>query len=49
MNEFNIGPYDEVAHKGIVRHIVSKVGFESGEVMAIIVTNKAILYPIRIN
>lgn len=39
MNEFNIRPYDEVAHKGIVRHIVSKVGFESGEVMAIIVTN----------
>lgn len=39
IKDFNIRPYDEIAHKGIVRHIVSKVGFESGEVMAIIVTN----------
>lgn len=39
MKEFNIKPYDEIVHKGIVRHIVSRVGLASGEVMTIIVTN----------
>lgn len=39
INEFNIPVYDETAHKGILRHLVSKVGFESGEVMVVIVTN----------
>ena len=39
INEFNIPVYDETAHMGILRHLVSKVGFESGEVMVVIVTN----------
>lgn len=39
INEFNIPVYDETTHKGIIRHLVSRVGFDSGEIMVIIVTN----------
>jgi len=39
ISEFNVPPYDEQKHKGIIRHIVSKTGFQSGQVMVVIVTN----------
>jgi 23S rRNA (uracil1939-C5)-methyltransferase len=39
INKFHIQPYNEQKHEGIIRHIVSKTGFKSGEVMVIIVTN----------
>lgn len=39
MIENNVMPYDEVTHKGIIRHILTKVGFNSGEVMVCIVIN----------
>ena len=32
-------PYDEIGHTGLVRHIFTRVGFESGEIMVCIVTN----------
>ena len=43
MDEYNIMPYDEIPHKGIVRHVVSRIGFRSGEIMVIIVTNGDVL------
>lgn len=38
INKFHIPPYDEHSHEGIIRHIVSRTGFKSGEIMVIIVT-----------
>jgi 23S rRNA (uracil1939-C5)-methyltransferase len=35
----NIRPYDEVSHKGIVRHIVTRVSFHTKEIMVGIVIN----------
>ncbi len=37
MLEFDIAPYDERFHKGIVRHIVTRTAFVTGEVMVCIV------------
>lgn len=39
MKEFNILPYDEVSHKGLVRHILIRVGFRTGEIMVSVVIN----------
>lgn len=39
IKEYGISIYDEIKHRGIIRHIVTKVGFKSGQVMVIIVTN----------
>lgn len=39
MDDFKITPYDEKSHQGTIRYIVSKVGFRSGQIMVIIVTN----------
>ncbi|HHY82271.1 MAG TPA: 23S rRNA (uracil(1939)-C(5))-methyltransferase RlmD [Clostridiales bacterium] len=36
---YNIPVYDESVHKGIIRHVVIKVGFKSNQLMVIIVTN----------
>ena len=36
----NISIYDEKSHKGILRHIVTKVGFTSGQVMVILVATE---------
>lgn len=38
-DEFGIDVYDEKTHKGTLRHVVTKVGFKTGEVMVVIVTN----------
>jgi 23S rRNA (uracil1939-C5)-methyltransferase len=39
INTYNIPVYQESTHKGIVRHVVTKVGFKSNQLMVIVVTN----------
>lgn len=39
INEYNIEPYDEANGSGIVRHIMIRKAFATGEVMVVIVTN----------
>ena len=39
MTTYKITAYNEGTGKGLVRHIVTKVGFTSGEIMVVIVTN----------
>ena len=39
LNEFNIPLYDEEKHKGLVRHILTRIGRNSGEIMGCIVIN----------
>ena len=36
---YNASIYDEKTHKGLLRHIVTKVGFTTGEVMIVLVAN----------
>lgn len=35
-----IQPYDEVAHSGLLRHVVAKVGAKTGEVMVVLITTE---------
>ncbi|WP_018130814.1 23S rRNA (uracil(1939)-C(5))-methyltransferase RlmD [Effusibacillus pohliae] len=37
--DLGIPPYDETGHKGLVRHIVARVGYATGETMVVLVTN----------
>ncbi|WP_246615675.1 23S rRNA (uracil(1939)-C(5))-methyltransferase RlmD [Aneurinibacillus thermoaerophilus] len=37
--KYGIRAYDEEAHSGLLRHVVTKVGFATGEVMIVLVTN----------
>ncbi|MCR4716907.1 MAG: 23S rRNA (uracil(1939)-C(5))-methyltransferase RlmD [Lachnospiraceae bacterium] len=39
MKEYNIPPYDEVSHTGIVRHVVTRVAISSQEIMVSLVIN----------
>lgn len=39
MLRFNINPYDETLHKGLVRHILIREGFTTGEIMVCVVIN----------
>ncbi len=39
MRDHNIRPYDETAHKGLVRHVLIRKGFHSGELMVCLVIN----------
>lgn len=39
LNEFQIPLYDEEKHKGLVRHILTRIGRNSGEIMVCIVAN----------
>lgn len=39
MREYGISSYDEVVHKGLVRHILTRVGVQTGEVMVCLVIN----------
>jgi len=39
MQEYDIKPYDEISCKGAVRHILTRVGFVTGEIMVCIVIN----------
>lgn len=39
MKEFGLSPYDETSHKGLVRHILIRTGYRTGEIMVCIVIN----------
>lgn len=39
LDEFRIPPYDEETHRGLVRHILTRIGRNSGEIMVCIVIN----------
>lgn len=39
MKEYKIAAYDETAHKGLVRHVLLRKGFASGELMVCVVIN----------
>lgn len=39
IRRFNIPVYNEATHKGLIRHIVTRKGFKTGEVMVCIVVN----------
>lgn len=39
MKENRVEPYDEERHRGLVRHILTRVGFTTGEVMVCLVLN----------
>ncbi len=41
IKEKGIPPYDEKTGKGIIRHIVTRIGFATGESMAVIIGNAA--------
>lgn len=39
MEEYHIAPYNEVNGKGLVRHILTRYGFHSGEIMVCLILN----------
>lgn len=39
IKKYNVSVYDEKAGKGLIRHIVTRVAFKTGEVMVILVVN----------
>ncbi|MCC8128146.1 MAG: 23S rRNA (uracil(1939)-C(5))-methyltransferase RlmD [Clostridiales bacterium] len=39
MEEFGIKPYDETSHTGLVRHVLIRKGFRTGELMVCLVIN----------
>ncbi|SDL09908.1 23S rRNA (uracil(1939)-C(5))-methyltransferase RlmD [Natronincola ferrireducens] len=39
IEKYKITVYDEKTRKGLIRHVVTKVGFATGEVMVVIITN----------
>ena len=39
MEEFHIAPYDETSGKGLVRHVLLRKGFRSGQIMVCLVIN----------
>ncbi|MBE5949016.1 MAG: 23S rRNA (uracil(1939)-C(5))-methyltransferase RlmD [Lachnospiraceae bacterium] len=39
MEKYNIAPYDEENHSGLVRHVFTRKGFKTGEIMVCIVCN----------
>ena len=39
METYNIAPYDEENHAGLVRHVFTRKGFKTGEIMVCIVCN----------
>ena len=41
MEEYGIQPYDEETHSGLVRHILIRKGFRTGEIMVCLVINGA--------
>ncbi len=43
LEEEGIKPYEEKNHKGLVRHILTRVGFATGEIMVCLVLNGEIL------
>ena len=43
MEKYNIEPYDEESHKGLVRHVLIRKGYHTGEIMVCIVINSTTL------
>ena len=41
MEQYRIPALEEDARRGIVRHIMGRVGVRTGEVMAVLVTNES--------
>ncbi len=39
IEKYRIEPYEEESHKGLLRHILTRVGFQTGEVMVCLVIN----------
>ena len=39
LNQYNIAPYQETVHQGLVRHVVIRKGYHSDEIMVTIVIN----------
>ena len=39
MKQYSIKPYDEKSHKGLVRHLLIRKGFSTGEIMVCLVVN----------
>ena len=39
MKEYGIAPYDESSHRGLVRHVLVRKGFRTGELMVCLVIN----------
>ncbi|SFR91044.1 23S rRNA (uracil(1939)-C(5))-methyltransferase RlmD [[Clostridium] aminophilum] len=39
MEDYHIRPYDELTHKGLVRHVLIRKGFKTGELMVCLVVN----------
>lgn len=39
IDEFNIPVYDEIKHRGLVRHVITRTAFSTGEVMVTVVVN----------
>lgn len=39
IERYKIEPYDESTHKGLIRHIITRVGYSSGEIMVCLVIN----------
>lgn len=39
MEKYGLKPYDESAHKGLVRHVLIRKGFKTGEIMVCLVIN----------
>lgn len=39
MNKYNVAPYDEKTHTGLVRHVLIRIGAKTGQVMVCIVIN----------
>ena len=39
IEKYKIEVYSEIKHSGIIRHVVTKVGFKTNEIMVVIVTN----------
>lgn len=39
IEEYHIEPYDEETHRGLLRHILTRVGYSTGEIMVCLVIN----------
>ena len=42
MEKYNIEPYDEESHRGLVRHVLIRKGFQTGELMVCLVLNGSV-------
>lgn len=40
MEEFRIAPYDEATGTGVVRHVLARKGFRTGEILVCLIVNR---------